>query len=108
MLVNFLDVDLKPTFDLRRAIEEGTATEIEYGDLWHLFQLGDTVVSPNDKAQAFRVVNFTGGREILIRRLSTDYGRPASTAVGVGGFAVDCCSLRFDGKDYENTMVAGL
>lgn len=97
--MKFLDVDLKPTFDLRRAIQEGTATEIEYGDLWHLFELGDTVVSPNNEAQAFRVVNFTGGRDILIRRIVPD-DRQAPAPADVGGFAVDCCSLCFDGTDY--------
>lgn len=97
--MNFLDVDLKPTFDLRRAIKEGTATEIEYGDLWHLFELGDTVVSPNNKAQAFRVVNFTGGRELLVRRMGPE-DRQTPAPMAVGGFAVDCCSLCFNGTDY--------
>lgn len=99
--MKFLDEDLKPTFDLRRAIKEGTATEIEYGDLWHLFQFGDTVVSPSTKGQAFRVVNFTGGREPLITRIISDEpGRPILPSVGVGGFAVDCYRLCFDGTDY--------
>lgn len=101
LLVEFLDVDLKPTFDLRKAIKEGTATEIEFGDLWHLFELGDTVISPNNKTQAYRVVNFTGGREPLIRHLPTaDYERQIRPSRSVGGFAVDCCSLCFDGTDY--------
>ncbi|KAL2286014.1 hypothetical protein FJTKL_07262 [Diaporthe vaccinii] len=99
LLVDFLDVDLKPTFDLRRAVKEGTATEIEYGDLWHLFELGDTVVSPNNKAQAFRVVNFTGGREILVRRIVPE-DRQAPAPTDIGGFAVDCCSFCFNGTDY--------
>lgn len=94
-------MDLKQTFDLRRAIKEGTATEIEYGDLWHLFELGDIVVGPSDKTQAFRVVNFTGGRQILTRRLiSEDYSNRPPQPVSVGGFAVDCCSLKFDGTEY--------
>ncbi|KAJ0122199.1 hypothetical protein J7T55_002711 [Diaporthe amygdali] len=100
LLEEFLDVDLKPTFDLRRAIKEGTATEIEYGDLWHLFELGDTVISPNEKTQAFRVVNFTGGREILTRNILYDDETQAKPLMGVGGFAVDCCSLCFDGTEY--------
>lgn len=99
--MKFLDVDLKPTFDLRRAIKEGVATEIEYGDLWHLFDLGDTVISPNDKTQAFRVVNFTGGRDLLSTRIpSDDNRRQKSSRMGVGGFAVDCYNLCFDGTDY--------
>lgn len=94
-------MDLKPMFDLRKAIKEGTATEIEYDDLWHLFELGDTIVSPDNKTQAFRVVNFTGGRELLTRHTAPDdYERKKPRSTGIGGFAVDCCSLRFNGTDY--------
>lgn len=52
-------------------------------------------------AQAFRVVNITGGREVLIQRIATeDSARQTTAPMGVGGFAVDCCSLCFDGTDY--------
>lgn len=101
LLIQFIDVDLKPTFDLRRTIQDGTETEIEYADLWHLFKLGDTVISPKKEAQAFRVVNFTGGREPLIRQLHRDGGKPITS---VDGFAVDCCSLCFDGAGYVPKM----
>lgn len=90
-------MDLKPTFDLRRAIKNCTATEIEYGDLWHLFHVGDIVICPHDKTQAYRVVNFTGGRDPLISYLRWHDQQPAKS---VGGFAVDCCSLCFDGTNY--------
>lgn len=93
-------MNLKPTFDLRAAIKDGKATEIEFGDLWHLFHIGDTVISPHDKTQAYRVVNFTGGRDPLMRYLPSDDGRHPKPAKSVGGFAVDCCSLCFDGTNY--------
>lgn len=96
LLVKFLDVDLKPTFDLRSAISKGTATDIEYGDLWHLFKVGDTVISPYDRTQAFRVVNIAGGRAPLIRKLDD----PSRSSNDVGGFAVDCYSLCYDGANY--------
>lgn len=99
LLVEFLDVYLKPTFDLRRAIQDGTATEIEYADLWHLFELGQIVISANDTAQACRVVNFTGGREPLVRHLPGTRIEDKRNE-SVGGFAVDCCSLLFDGTNY--------
>lgn len=98
LLIKFFDEDLKPTFDLRSAIRDGTATDIEYADLWHLFELGDTVISSNDKSQAFRVVNFTRGREPLIRHWGARAEEQKVTSVA--GFAVDCCSLCFDGTDY--------
>lgn len=103
LLVEFLDVNLKPTFDLRKAIQNGTATEIEYADLWHLFEAGQTVISANDEAQAFRVVKFTGGREPLTAHLlGSRFVDKKPTPVG--GFAVDCYSLIFDGTTYVQKL----
>lgn len=68
LLGQFMDEDLRPLFQLRRAINDYTAKEIEYGDLWHLFKRGDIVMSQVNAAHAYRVVNFTGGREPLTRR----------------------------------------
>ncbi|KAI0965292.1 hypothetical protein F4678DRAFT_476688 [Xylaria arbuscula] len=96
LLVNFLDEDLKPTIDLRQKIEEGSATDVEYEDLWHLFQCGDIVLLESDKSQAYRVLSFTGGRDILIDRLSDTQKPPQD----VDGFAIDCLSIKFDGYNY--------
>ena len=59
LLNKFLEVDLKPTFQLRQSILEGTATSISYRDLWHLFQVGGMVVSQQDPNQIYRVIKFT-------------------------------------------------
>ena len=96
LLTKFLDEDLKSTYDLRRAIRDGTAPEIEYADLWHLFKLSDVVVTRSNRSQAFRVVNFTGGREPLIHRMDEEKDRTRP----VDGFAVDCCTVQFDGSEY--------
>ncbi|KAJ9156114.1 AAA family ATPase [Pleurostoma richardsiae] len=96
LLIEFMDVELKATSDLRRDIRDDSATDIQYADLWHLFELGDVVVSTHKKSQAFRVLNFTGGREKLIYRLEDEKYQKARTE----GFLVDCCSVCFDGTDY--------
>lgn len=97
LLIQFMDTGLKPTFDLRQAIEDGTATEIEYADLWHLFISEDIVVEhASKKAQAYRLVNTAGGRDPLIRTLEEEKDRVPP----LNGFTLDCCSLCFDGTNY--------
>ncbi|KAH7144593.1 hypothetical protein B0J13DRAFT_47647 [Dactylonectria estremocensis] len=96
LLITFLDTDMKSTFDLRKDIKNGTATEIEYADLWHLFDLGDIVVSQSDKEQAYKVLNFTGGRPPLVDRTFNQ----ESKTPPLRGFTIDCCRLRFDGTHY--------
>lgn len=59
LLVEFLDVDLGPTFEAREKIQNGTATTIEYQDLWHLFKLGDDVVLQSSAMTVYRVVSKT-------------------------------------------------
>lgn len=98
LLIEFYDVDLKPTFDLRQNIRDGTAINIDYADLWHLFEVGDVVITRSNRAQAFRVVNFTGGRDKLINRLPEEKDKKQSFSVD--GFVVDCVSICFDGTDY--------
>lgn len=59
LLVEFLDVDLKPTFEFRKKIKEGTATTIEYQDLWHLFEIGDDVINQSSRLLVYRVLHYT-------------------------------------------------
>ena len=59
LLIDFFDVDLKTTFELRNKIKEGVATDIEYRDLWHLFQLGEDVMHKSNRRKVYRVINIT-------------------------------------------------
>jgi len=59
LLIEFMDVDLKPTFELRKKIKEGTLTTIEYQDLWHLFDIGDNVISQTNRMLVYRVLHYT-------------------------------------------------
>lgn len=119
-VIEFLDVDLKPTFELRRRIKEGTATHIEYQDLWHLFNPGDLIFDPSNESEAFRVLSYTvsifplspltklaaciqlhadivdqGGREILIDKIE-----PTKKPVPLDGFMLDCYNLNYNGSVY--------
>ncbi|KAK1727021.1 uncharacterized protein BDZ83DRAFT_573334 [Colletotrichum acutatum] len=99
LLVRFLDNDLKSTFDLRQKVKDGTALEIEYDDLWHLFARGDIVITTSDPNQAYRVINMAGGREPLqyeARYPRSDVEKP----VPVDGFVLDCLSFGSDGTAY--------
>ncbi|CZS94021.1 uncharacterized protein RAG0_04060 [Rhynchosporium agropyri] len=94
LLIEFLDVDLKPILELRSEIEGGTATTIRYEDLWHLFKLGDDVIQQQSSVpKVYRVINLTGGREIWVPKIDRDH-KP----VPVDGFVIDCYSLGFDGS----------
>ncbi|KPM38562.1 hypothetical protein AK830_g7977 [Neonectria ditissima] len=97
LLIHFLDVDLKPTFDLRKRIKNGTAVEIEYADLWHLSGRGDIVITRSQQVYARMVVGVAGGREALIPELSAEKGQES---VPLDGFTVDCISLGSDGTSY--------
>jgi hypothetical protein len=96
LLIKFFDEDLKPTFDLRLKIQVGSATDIEYPDLWHLFRRGDFVMSQSNREQAYQVINYSGGRDPLVEFIT----QPNEKVHPVNGFTLDCCNLGFDGNSY--------
>jgi hypothetical protein len=100
LLVDFLDGDLRPTFDLREKIRDGTATDIEYHDLWHLFRHGDIVTVESDPSHAYRVVNFGGGREPLVDQLPEDRNLDKQSQPFLDGMMIDCVSIKYDGSNY--------
>lgn len=99
LLIEFLDHDLKSTFELRRNVRDGIDTEVEYEDLWHVFQRGDIIVSRHSPEHAFRLLNFAGGRDPLSHGPFFHQER-LNRAVAVDGFALDCYSLSSDGVSY--------
>lgn len=56
LLVEFMDKDLKPLFDLRKRIQEGSARKIAFADLWHLYEHGLVVRAPGSELQLYRVL----------------------------------------------------
>jgi hypothetical protein len=102
MLIDVFDSDLKPMFDLRRDIKEGTLTHIAFQDLWHLFQYGQDLRTNDNESQVYRVVRWTGGRPHHHMASPPGYPPMQSGKTGVYSldFQVDCVYLDFDGHLY--------
>lgn len=62
LLIEVFDNDLKPMFDLRREIRDGTLKRIAFDDLWHLFTVGQDVKLNSSGSRIYRVLRVTGGR----------------------------------------------
>ena len=56
LLVEFMEVDLKPLFELRRRINAGSLRCIAFADLWHLFLYGQEVKTTDEKLQLYQVL----------------------------------------------------
>ena len=103
VLKDLLDIDLRPTFDLRRQIKDGSLRSIAFQDLWHLFPLGSEIVS-NDvsgQSQAFRILNVSGGRPFLCTRFDADMDLidPVANGKDVPKFEILSYYYGFDGKE---------
>ena len=103
VLRELLDRDLKPTFDLRKQIQDGITRNIAFQDLWHLFPLGDEIVS-NDASgqkQIYRILNVAGGKPFLCSRHLAGMGQEESTlyARDLPKFEVLAYFYAFDGKE---------
>jgi hypothetical protein len=103
MLIQVFDSDLKPMFDLRRDIEDGTLTHISFQDLWHLFQFGQDVRTNANESQVYRVVRWTGGRP----HYGPQHLSPLAGQANVykpepynESFHVGCAYIDFDGHLY--------
>ena len=86
-------------FDLRRDIKDRTLTHIAFQDLWHLFELGQEVMTSDADPQVYRVIRWTGGRPDFQSRahdLSNTRSEPRSST-----FIVDVVYLDFDGSLYS-------
>ncbi|PQE11502.1 P-loop containing nucleoside triphosphate hydrolase protein [Rutstroemia sp. NJR-2017a BVV2] len=88
VLVDFMDADLKPVFDLRRKINDGTIQEIAFADLWHLFNPGDLVVS-SPYQQAYRIFHTSIGRQKPSSSRWYEKG-PNYTYFNIDCFYIDC------------------
>lgn len=124
LLLTFINDELAETIHLPSKIEDGTLKEIEFEDLWLLFQPGDTILSargPNQKI--LKICAVTGG-QVQLRNYNPDeirqmgYSRPPlrpennsdlrtydltrEEAAGAGiwtQLTIDCYAMGFDGTD---------
>ncbi|KAL9119791.1 MAG: hypothetical protein Q9187_003654 [Circinaria calcarea] len=105
LLVEFMDCDLYPMWELRRSLAAGTLRKIAFPDLWHLFEHGQEVRTPDNKQiQIYRVLAFTGGREVLSPRqdIPPDHASQKLSAEGYSAeaFVVECFYVDFDGVQF--------
>lgn len=104
VLRELLDKDLKPMFDLRRQIKDGSARSIAFQDLWHLFTIGSEIVSNgvNGQSQTYRILYVSGGRPFLCSRSDAhmDQLDPSSSGEEVPKFDILSYFYDFDGTDF--------
>lgn len=104
LLADFLDNDLESTFDLRKKTKAKTACPIAFADLWHLYEHGQEVRTPDDKLQVFKVARFTGGRDLLSEVLPKHLGDVPSSCIereeSNGAFFLECYRYDFNGTLY--------
>ena len=97
-----LDKDLKPTFDLRKQIKDGSLRTIAFQDLWHLFPIGSEIVSNslNGQSQTYRILNVSGGKPFLCSRYDAQMDPKAmSIESEVPKFEILSYFYGFDGKE---------
>ena len=102
VLRELLDKDLKPTFDLRKQIKDGAVRNIAFQDLWHLFPLGDEIVSnePNGPNQIYRILNVSGGKPFLCKRYEAGMEPPEEeSGRDLPKFEILSYFYDFDGKE---------
>ena len=99
VLIELLNNDLKPIFDLRKSISEACISDIAYDDLWHLFRIGDEIRTNESDAQIYRVIGVFGGRPPLSGRsfASPENGESDDPV----DFTVNSICYGFDGKQID-------
>ena len=107
ILVELLDNDLKPVFDLREQIEKGDIISIAFHDLWHLFRIGGEIrANEGPHSQVYRIVDIRGGRAALCSRSDSegkkielrDDVEALAGAYAPRTFTINCFCFGFDGK----------
>ena len=97
-----LDKDLKPTFDLRKQIIDGSLRSITFQDLWHLFPIGSEIVSNslNGQSQTYRILNVSGGKPFLCSRDDAQMDTLATSIESeIPKFEILSYFYGFDGKE---------
>ena len=100
LLERFFDNDLRSTFELRSNLKTGKARNIEYADLWHLYEPGQEIRSADNQLQIYHVTKFTGGRDTLCKKESCAREVPGSCITRGDVFSVECYRYDFDGIYY--------
>ena len=104
LLLKVFDTDLKSTFELREKIKKSQPCAIAFGDLWHLFDYDQEIRTSDYRLQVYRVAKFTGGRDTLVKQLSSSQPAVPITClereISGGAFYIECFRYDFDGTQY--------
>ncbi|KAH6842428.1 hypothetical protein B0I37DRAFT_197161 [Chaetomium sp. MPI-CAGE-AT-0009] len=109
LLIEVFDTDLKQLLEIRHQIQNRTLKSIAYADLWLLFEHGQDVKTPDARLQVYRVLRWTGGREVLAKhslyaelqtRALADAQSAQKADIKNDNFVVECVSFEFDGEQY--------
>ncbi len=104
LLVEFLDTDLQSTFALRKQISSKETCPIAFADLWHLYEHGQEVRTPDNNLQIFKVARFTGGRDLLRETLPPNGPEVPVSSIereeNNGAFFLECYRYDFNGNHY--------
>lgn len=122
-LLQFIEVDLKETLELRSQIKKGTLKSISFSNLWHLFTHGD-IIFPNSEMlgrsmkefsypRAFLLWSVADGRPKMLRKRVKKVGTPFELEIDMEEspratnellegpcepFRLDFCGVSYDGE----------
>lgn len=99
VLVEVLDNDLKPVFDLRRRIQEGDIRSIAFCDLWHLFRIDGEIRANDGHPQVYRIADIGGGRPSLCSRTEAEKWDHDSYLETHENFGIQSACYAFDGME---------
>lgn len=51
LLVQFMDEDLNPIWEIQKGLKEGTLKGVHFADLWHVFERGALICTPGPRVQ---------------------------------------------------------
>lgn len=94
-ILHFLSTYLKDTMTLRAKVKSKKIADIEFQQLWHLFEPGDLVIS-SDLRQAYRVLYVTGGR-LSRHKSSTTSKKKFKLRPQLSDFVLDCMYIDCNG-----------
>ena len=106
LLVGFLKSHLQYSLNLRKRIDAQEIEKIGFRDLWHLFKLGDFVVSRQAVGRApavFQLCSTRGGRRQLKRYSHKNDTCDEGVIPDLNSFQLGCIRLAYNGSEVGPT-----
>lgn len=93
-LVHFVDNDIAELLRAHHEGPRGGLKKVPFSHLWHLFYLGQEIITKQPREQVYLVVQVTGGRKAWGPRKNSIHAPHTVTS----SLAIDCFSLDYDGQ----------